>query len=330
MKSKKFIRTNETLIFLNEIVKKSKAEATRKSSQNSLEYISKKVINLLGGSADLTGSNLTKTSSSNSKGKNLNYIHYGVREHLMSAAMNGIAVHGGLIPYGGTFLVFSDYCKNSIRLSAMMKQRVIYVFTHDSIGLGEDGPTHQPIEHLAGLRSIPNLNVFRPCDAIETFESWEIAINSLKTPSVLALSRQNLPQLRKKFKNNLASKGGYLLRKNEKSKLTLIATGSEVSIGLDLHNKLKKNGISSNLVSMPCVEIFEQQKKLYKENVLGTRFKVVIEAASSHGWHKFLSSNDLVFGINEFGESGKGNDLYKHFSLTKEIIYKKIVNQFFK
>ena len=330
MKPKKFIRTNETLVFLNEIVKKSEAEATRKSSQNSLEYISKKVINLLGGSADLTGSNLTKTSSSNSKGKNLNYIHYGVREHLMSAAMNGIAVHGGLIPYGGTFLVFSDYCKNSIRLSAMMKQRVIYVFTHDSIGLGEDGPTHQPIEHLASLRSIPNLNVFRPCDAIETFESWEIAINSLNTPSVLALSRQNLPQLRKKFKNNLASKGGYLLRKSEKSKLTLIATGSEVSIGLDLHNKLKKNGISSNLVSMPCIEIFEQQKKLYKENVLGTRFKVVIEAASSHGWHKFLSSNDLVFGINEFGESGKGNDLYEHFSLTKEIIYKKIVNQFFK
>ena len=330
MKSKKFIRTNETLIFLNEIVKKSKAEATRKSSQNSLEYISKKVINLLGGSADLTGSNLTKTSSSNSKGKNLNYIHYGVREHLMSAAMNGIAVHGGLIPYGGTFLVFSDYCKNSIRLSAMMKQRVIYVFTHDSIGLGEDGPTHQPIEHLAGLRSIPNLNVFRPCDAIETFESWEIAINSLKTPSVLALSRQNLPQLRKKFKNNLASRGGYLLRKSEKSKLTLIASGSEVSIGLDLHDKLKKNGISSNLVSMPCIEIFEQQKKLYKENVLGTRFKVVIEAASSHGWHKFLSSNDLVFGIDEFGESGKGNDLYEHFSLTKEIIYKKIINQFFK
>ncbi len=330
MKPKKFIRTNETLIFLNEIVKNSKAEATRKSSQNSLEYISKKVINLLGGSADLTGSNLTKTSSSNSKGKNLNYIHYGVREHLMSAAMNGIAVHGGLIPYGGTFLVFSDYCKNSIRLSAMMKQRVIYVFTHDSIGLGEDGPTHQPIEHLAGLRSIPNLNVFRPCDAIETFESWEIAINSLNTPSVLALSRQNLPQLRKKFKNNLASKGGYLLRKSEKSKLTLIASGSEVSICLDLHDKLKKNGISSNLVSMPCVEIFEQQKKLYKENVLGTRFKVVIEAASSHGWHKFLSSNDLVFGIDEFGESGKANDLYEHFSLTKEIIYKKIINQFFK
>ena len=330
MKPKKFIRTNETLVFLNEIVKKSEAEATRKSSQNSLEYISKKVINLLGGSADLTGSNLTKTSSSNSKGKNLNYIHYGVREHLMSAAMNGIAVHGGLIPYGGTFLVFSDYCKNSIRLSAMMKQRVIYVFTHDSIGLGEDGPTHQPIEHLAGLRSIPNLNVFRPCDAIETFESWEIAINSLKTPSVLALSRQNLPQLRKKFKNNLASRGGYLLRKSEKSKLTLIASGSEVSIGLDLHDKLKKNGISSNLVSMPCIEIFEQQKKLYKENVLETRFKVVIEAASSHGWHKFLSSNDLVFGIDEFGESGKGNDLYEHFSLTKEIIYKKIINQFFK
>ena len=314
-------------------LKELKNLATRKSSELTLNALTQQNNNLIGGSADLAGSNNTKTKNQKiiKPGEyNSDYIHYGVREHAMCGIMNGIALHSKFIPYGGTFLIFSDYCKPSIRLSALMQQRVIYVMTHDSIGLGEDGPTHQPIEHLASLRSIPNLNVFRPCDAIETFESWEIAINSLNTPSVLALSRQNLPQLRKKFKNNLASKGGYLLRKNEKSKLTLIATGSEVSIGLDLHNKLKKNGISSNLVSMPCVEIFEQQKKLYKENVLGTRFKVVIEAASSHGWHKFLSSNDLVFGINEFGESGKGNDLYKHFSLTKEIIYKKIVNQFFK
>ena len=187
------------LKFLKEITDNTKIEATRKSSYKALEFLHHKIGNFLGGSADLTGSNLTKTSSSKTSGKELNYIHYGVREHLMAAAMNGIAVHGGFIPYGGTFLVFSDYCRNSIRLSAMMKQQVIYVFTHDSIGLGEDGPTHQPIEHLSGLRSIPNLNVFRPCDAIESFESWEIALNSQSTPSVLALSRQNLPLIRKNY-----------------------------------------------------------------------------------------------------------------------------------
>ncbi len=330
MKIKKLTRSKDTIKFLEKIIKSSKNEATRKSSQNSLEFLSTKITNLIGGSADLTGSNLTKTSSSKLNGKCLNYIHYGVREHFMSAAMNGIAVHGGFLPYGGTFLVFSDYCKNSIRLSAMMKQRVIYVFTHDSIGLGEDGPTHQPIEHLAGLRSIPNLNVFRPCDAVETFEAWEIAVNSLKTPSVLALSRQNLPLLRKKYKTNLSSKGGYLLKKTEKPKLTLIASGSEVSIGFEISQKLSEIGIQSNLVSMPCIEAFERQNKSYKNKVLGSKPRVVIEAASTLGWYKYLNPKDLIFGIDSFGESGKGNQLFDHFSLTKEKIYKKIINKLLK
>ena len=330
MKIKKLTRSKDTIKFLEKIIKSSKNEATRKSSQNSLEFLSTKITNLIGGSADLTGSNLTKTSSSKLNGKCLNYIHYGVREHFMSAAMNGIAVHGGFLPYGGTFLVFSDYCKNSIRLSAMMKQRVIYVFTHDSIGLGEDGPTHQPIEHLAGLRSIPNLNVFRPCDAVETFEAWEIAVNSLKTPTVLALSRQNLPLLRKKYKTNLSSRGGYLLEKTEKPRLTLIASGSEVSIGFEISQKLSEIGIHSNLVSMPCIEVFERQSKSYKNKVLGNKPRVVIEAASTFGWYKYLNPNDLIFGIDSFGESGKGNQLFDHFSLTKEKIYKKIINKLLK
>ena len=198
-KEKTFSRNLKTKQFLKKIIKNKISEATRKSSQNSLEYFLSSKNNLIGGSSDLTGSNLTKTKYSKEDGNNINYIYYGVREHLMAAAMNGISVHGGFIPYGGTFLIFSDYCKNSIRLSAMMKRQVIYVLTHDSIGLGEDGPTHQPIEQLAALRSIPNLNVFRPCDAIETFESWEIALNSHNTPSVLALSRQNLPLIRESF-----------------------------------------------------------------------------------------------------------------------------------
>ena len=198
-KEKTFSRNLKTKQFLKKIIKNKTSEATRKSSQNSLEYFLSSKNKLIGGSSDLTGSNLTKTKYSKEDGNNINYIYYGVREHLMAAAMNGISVHGGFIPYGGTFLIFSDYCKNSIRLSAMMKRQVIYVLTHDSIGLGEDGPTHQPIEQLAALRSIPNLNVFRPCDAIETFESWEIALNSHNTPSVLALSRQNLPLIRESF-----------------------------------------------------------------------------------------------------------------------------------
>ncbi len=330
IKDIKLERSSETYKFLEELSKNKTNEATRKSSQRALEFFNLKISNLLGGSADLTGSNLTKISTSNLEGKNTNYIHYGVREHLMSGAMNGIAVHGGFIPYGGTFLVFSDYCKNAIRLSAMMKQQVIYVFTHDSIGLGEDGPTHQPIEHLPGLRAIPNLNVFRPCDSIETYEAWEIALNTPSTPSVLALSRQNLPLLRKNFKKNFSNNGGYLLNKHKKSKLTLIASGSEVSLASNIQNALGKYNIKSNLVSMPCLELFEKQKKKYVDAILGKNPRVIIEASGTQGWHKFMNSNDIIFGIDEFGESGKAEHLFSHFGLTTEKISKKVLNSFFK
>ena len=327
MKKMKFERSKDAHLFLEKISKNLKNEATRKSSQNTLEFFNKKINNLIGGSADLTGSNLTKISSSNSHGKNINYIHYGVREHLMSAAMNGLAVHGGFIPYGGTFLVFSDYCKNSIRLSAMMKQQIIYVFTHDSIGLGEDGPTHQPIEHLPGLRAIPNLNVFRPCDAIETFEAWEIAFNSKSTPTVLALSRQKLPLIRTKFKRNMSIKGGYILNEQKNNKITLIATGSEVSLGSDIQNVLLKKKIKSNLVSIPCLELFDQQDKKYKEKILGNKIRVIIEASSTQSWYKFIRENDLIFGIDKFGESGKAEDLFDYFGLTTKKIVKKIMEK---
>ena len=297
VKFKKLNRTKDYFKFLKDISENTITEATRKSSLKTLEFLHTKIDNFLGGSADLTGSNLTKTSCSNVNGKNLNYVHYGVREHLMAAAMNGIAVHKGFIPYGGTFLVFSDYCKNSIRLSAMMKQQVIYVFTHDSIGLGEDGPTHQPIEHLSALRSIPNLDVFRPCDAIETFEAWEIALNNANKPSILALSRQNLPLLRKDYKKNKTSKGGYFLKDQKKYEITLIASGSEVSVAKNTSIFLETKGIKSNLVSMPCVELFANQSKTYKEKILGTKPRVIIEASSTHGWHKFLNKNDLILEL---------------------------------
>ncbi len=329
-KERNFKRTKSTISFLNKMVKENSNEATRKSSQKAIEFLSNSVNNFLGGSADLTGSNLTKTKHSISNSKIFNYIHYGVREHLMAAAMNGIAVHGGFIPYGGTFLVFSDYCKNSIRLSAMMKKRVIYVFTHDSIGLGEDGPTHQPIEHLAGLRAIPNLLVLRPCDAIETFEAWEIAIESRKTPSAIILSRQALPLMRRNVKKNLSKKGGYFINFHKNAKITLVASGSEVSIGSQVQEILSKDSIYSNLVSVPSIELLNLQNKNYVNKILGKKPRVIIEAASSYSWYKFLRKDDMIFSINSFGESGKGKDLFKFFGFDPNEISKKIKRTFFK
>jgi len=328
-KKKKYNRNSNINNFLKDLTKQEIGEATRQSSQKILEFFTKFVPNFLGGSADLTGSNLTKTKFSNSTGKKINYIYYGVREHLMAAAMNGISVHGGFIPYGGTFLVFSDYCKNSIRLSAMMKRQVIYVFTHDSIGLGEDGPTHQPIEHLPGLRAIPNLLVFRPCDAIETFESWEIAINTHNSPSVLSLSRQKLPLIRSNTKKNMTMKGAYFVEKNSKSQITIMASGSEMSIASDVQKNLKKKNIISNLVSIPCVELFEQQNENYKKKILGNTPRVLIEASSSFGWHKFLQDTDLIFSIDRFGESGKGNELFEFFGFDSFNISKIISKKYF-
>ena len=292
--------------------------------------IATKLPNLIGGSADLAGSNNTKTKNhkiikpGNFSG---NYIHYGVREHAMCGIMNGIALHSDLIPYGGTFLIFSDYCKPSIRLAAMMKQRVIYVFTHDSIGLGEDGPTHQPVEQLTSLRSIPNLNVFRPSDLIETFECWELALKSKSTPSVIALTRQGINPVRVKnsFKN-MSSSGAYeILRTGNNITVTIIATGSETSLAREVSHKLATDGIYSKIISMPCQKLFDQQNESYKNKILNeTKLVISIEASETHYWKKYTGKNGLNFGINDFGKSAPYKDIYNHFKLNSENITKKI------
>ena len=304
--------------------------ATRKSSEKILSKLVEKNKALIGGSADLSGSNNTKTKNhkiikpGNFTG---NYIHYGVREHAMSGVMNGLALHSGLIPYGGTFLIFSDYCKPSIRLSALMKQRVIYVMSHDSIGLGEDGPTHQPIEQLSGLRSIPNLNVFRPADTTETLECWQLALENTNTPSVIALTRQKLEQVRKEFvKENKCFKGAYeLSRNNEKVDLTILASGSELTLALEVSHKLATQNTYSKVISVPCLNYFEQQSNDYKEKILNeTKYKVSIEAAATDYWKKFVGNNGLCFGIDNFGKSAPYKDAFKHFGLTSDNIVKKI------
>ena len=304
--------------------------ATRKSSEKILSKLVEKNKALIGGSADLSGSNNTKTKNhkiikpGNFTG---NYIHYGVREHAMSGVMNGLALHSGLIPYGGTFLIFSDYCKPSIRLSAFMKQRVIYVMSHDSIGLGEDGPTHQPIEQLSGLRSIPNLNVFRPADTTETLECWQLALENTNTPSIIALTRQKLEQVRKEFvKENKCFKGAYeLSRNNEKVDLTILASGSELTLALEVSHKLATQNTYSKVISVPCLNYFEEQSNDYKEKILNeTKYKVSIEAAATDCWKKFVGNNGLCFGIDNFGKSAPYKDAFKHFGLTSDNIVKKI------
>ncbi len=313
----------------NEYLKNPKALATRKSSEIFLNIISR-LPNLIGGSADLAGSNNTKTKDHKIIKPNDfsgNYIHYGVREHAMCGIMNGIALHSNLIPYGGTFLIFSDYCKPSIRLAAMMKQRVIYVFTHDSIGLGEDGPTHQPIEQLTSLRSIPNLNVFRPSDTIETFECWQLAIESQETPSVIALTRQGINPVRQKYTSkNDSSSGAYeILRTGDNINLTILATGSETSLASDVSHKLATDGIYSKVISMPCHRIFDQQSEGYKNKILNeTNLVVSIEASETNFWKKYTGKNGLNFGIDDFGKSAPYQKIYNHFELNFENIIKKI------
>ena len=313
----------------NDYLKNSKPIATRKSSEMFLNVVAK-LPNLIGGSADLAGSNNTKTKDhkiikpGNFSG---NYIHYGVREHAMCGIMNGIALHSNLIPYGGTFLIFSDYCKPSIRLAAMMKQRVIYVFTHDSIGLGEDGPTHQPIEQLTSLRSIPNLNVFRPSDTIETFECWQIALESKETPSVIALTRQGVNQLRLKSSSiNESSSGAYeILRTGENISVTILATGSETSLASEVGHKLATDGIYSKIISMPCHELFDQQHEDYKNKILKeTDLVVSIEASETNLWKKYTGKSGLNFGINEFGKSAPYKEIYNHFGLDVDNIVERI------
>ncbi len=299
--------------------------ASRQASQRALEVINGAVPSMVGGSADLTGSNLTKTSNmrsitpGNFRG---NYVHFGVREHAMGAVMNGMALHGGMIPYGGTFLVFSDYMRGSMRLSALMKQRVIYVLTHDSIGLGEDGPTHQPIEHLAMLRATPNMLVFRPCDAVETAEAWEVALQSTETPSVMALSRQGLPTVRTERTNeNLTQKGGYILKNVRGARdVTLMATGSEIAIALEAATMMESSGLQVAVVSMPCWELFDQQSDQYRQSVLGSAPRIAVEALSGFGWDRYLRTQDVFIGMTDFGASGPAPELYEHFGITKEAI----------
>ena len=312
-----------------EYLKSLEPMATRKCSEKYLEIVSK-ISNLIGGSADLAGSNNTKTKNHNIiKPGNFsgNYIHYGVREHAMCGIMNGLALHSGLIPYGGTFLIFSDYCKPSIRLAAMMKQRVIYVFTHDSIGLGEDGPTHQPVEQLTSLRSIPNLNVFRPSDMIETFECWELALENKNTPSVIALTRQKIDPVRKqKSSKNLSSNGAYeILRTNKKIKLTILSSGSETSLACEISHKLATETIYSKVISMPCQELFDQQEESYRRQILNeTDMIVSIEASETDFWKKYTGQTGLNFGIKSFGKSAPYKDIYNDFGLNIESIIKKI------
>ena len=315
---------------LEELIKKEKTKyfeskpsmATRQCSSSAIESISEILPQLIGGSADLSGSNNTKTKNSkiiSAKNFNGNYIHYGVREHGMAATMNGLALYSGLIPYGGTFLIFSDYCKPSIRLSALMGLKVIYIFSHDSIGLGEDGPTHQPIEQLAGLRAIPNLNVFRPADMNETLECWEIALKSKNTPSVIALSRQKLPYINPKLTDqNKCALGAYEVKiTSHDSKVTLVASGSEVELALETQKLLKENQIDSKVISMPCQELFDDQSKEYKEEILETNSTVVtIEAASVSSWIKYKGNNGISLGIDDFGESAPYKEVYNHFNLT--------------
>ncbi len=280
--------------------------------------------NTIGGSADLTGSNNTRTkdmvpvSRDNYGG---DYIHYGIREHGMAAVMNGISLHGGFVPYGGTFLVFADYCRPAIRLSALMEQPVTYVMTHDSIGLGEDGPTHQPVETLAGLRSMPNLNVIRPADVMETAEAWEIAVASEATPTMLCLSRQGLPMVRKeRSAENLTARGAYLLRDPDRRDVTLIATGSEVSLALDAADRLAEDGIRAAVVSAPCFELFAKQPAAYREKVLGAAPRVGVEAAVADGWHRWLGSWSTFVGMDGFGASAPAPDLYEHFNITPSAV----------
>jgi transketolase len=299
--------------------------ATRQSSQKTLETLTAGMPNLLGGSADLTGSNGTKTSSYQAvtpDDYSGTYLHYGVREHGMAAAMNGIALHGGFIPYGGTFLVFSDYSRPAIRLAALMGTRVIHVMTHDSIGLGEDGPTHQPVEHVPSLRAIPNVLVFRPADAVEVAESWEAALRHETGPSVLCLTRQGLPTMRTDHQpTNLTAQGAYVVREvNGDRDVTLLATGSEVEIAMNAAAQLAEQGVQAAVVSMPCWELFEQQDAATQQAILGSAPRIGIEAAVRMGWDRWIGSDGTFIGMQSFGASGPAEKLYEHFGITPAAI----------
>jgi transketolase len=308
------------------LAKEPKDIATRTACEFALESIIPAVPEMIGGSADLTGSNNTRTksmkaiSASDYSGR---FIHYGIREHAMAAAMNGMALHGGIIPYSGTFLVFSDYCRPAIRLAALMGERVIHIMTHDSIGLGEDGPTHQPVEHLAALRAIPNLNVFRPCDAVETLECWQLALEGRETPSVMALTRQNLPQLRRtRDERNLCVAGAYEISPAQgKAEVSIFATGSEVSIAVEAQKLLATKGVQARVVSVPCFELFLANPDEARRNVIGDApVKIGAEAAVRQGWDAIIGSDGAFVGMTGFGASAPYKELYNHFGITAEKI----------
>ena len=312
--------------------------ATRKASEMALGPLTEKIPQLVGGSADLTGSNNTKTpsttpfSADDYAGR---YLYYGIREFGMAAAMNGMMLHGGVVPYGGTFLIFSDYCRNAIRLSALQKVGVVYVMTHDSIGLGEDGPTHQPIEQVMSLRLVPNLNVYRPCDAIETAECWALSLQTPETPSILALTRQGLPQMRGEgdaewtSASNRSAKGAYRLRSAAaERKVVLVATGSEVHLAADVATALEEQGVGADVVSMPCIELFDAQDAAYKADLLPANvLKVSIEAGTSFGWERYTGTDGINIGIDRFGASAPANELFAKFGLTAEAIVPQIINK---
>lgn len=308
------------------IADEPKKIATRQASQITLDALVAAIPEMIGGSADLTGSNLTKAKCANAISADDftgNYIYYGVREHGMAAAMNGMTLHGGVIPFGGTFLIFTDYCRPSIRLSALMKQRVIYVMTHDSIGLGEDGPTHQPVEHLAALRAMPNVKLFRPADTMETAECWALALESIDGPSVIALTRQGLQQVRTDYTNeNISSRGAYVLRNaNGDRQVTIIASGSEIEIALSAQENLQKENIPTAVVSAPCLELFDAQDEAYRHSVLGpNRVRIAIEAAAGYGWERYIGTDGAFIGMNTFGASAPAGELYKHFGITAEAV----------
>ncbi|MBO6784371.1 MAG: transketolase [Alphaproteobacteria bacterium] len=303
--------------------------ATRKASQEALEAITPVVETMIGGSADLTGSNNTKAAGmepiapGDYAGR---YVYYGVREHGMAAAMNGMALHGGFIPYSGTFLTFTDYCRPSIRLSALMGLRVIYVMTHDSIGLGEDGPTHQPVEHVASLRAMPNVNVFRPADAVETAECWELALRAEATPSILALTRQGVPTVRTEHTDeNRSARGAYVLREADGERAaTILATGSEIELALQARESLQADGIPTAVVSMPCWELFEAQDEDYIRATLGDAPRVAVEAGVAFGWSRWGVDEANMVGMPGFGASAPAPEVYKHFGITADAVAERV------
>ncbi|WP_435203887.1 transketolase [Qipengyuania sp. 902] len=323
--------------YMGKLIAEPQKVATRKASEMALAQINGQLTETMGGSADLTGSNNTKAggigpfTADDYSGR---YIYYGIREFGMAAAMNGMALHGGVIPYGGTFLVFTDYCRGAIRLSALQEARVIYVMTHDSIGLGEDGPTHQPIEHVQSLRMIPNLLVMRPADAVETAECWDMALREKDRPTVLALSRQNLPQVRNTpDETGLCSKGAYRLKQaSAERRVILIATGSEVHVALECAEQLEQQGIGADVVSMVCTELFDEQDESYKADLLpnvdpGKILRVSIEAGTTFGWERYTMANGLNIGIDRFGASAPAPDLFEKFGLTADAIVPQIMNK---